>query len=114
MTSRPCLSCGTVIPASASRCPDCQRARWRAEPSREARGYTRRHRTLSTKYRAKHPACELRFDGCELVAVDADHVRPLRAGGKSEWSNYQSACGACHRLKTAADRDKYPPQGDTR
>ena len=105
---RTCIDCAALIPATATRCTNCQRARWRAQPSREARGYTRRHRALSIRYRAMHPFCELRYPGCQLTATDADHIVPVRAGGRAVWSNYQSACRACHRRKTAADKELYP------
>lgn len=105
--NKSCLSCGEIIPASSTRCTDCQRAQWRAQPSREARGYAWRHRTLSTRYRRKHPTCELRLPGCQFVATDADHIVPIRAGGRSVWGNYQSTCRACHRVKTAADKELY-------
>lgn len=108
MTARACLDCSAVIEASTSRCTDCQRARWRSQPSREQRGYTRRHRELSIRYRRVHPACEIRLPGCELAATDADHILPVRVGGRSVWSNYQSACRSCHRKKTAADKELHP------
>ena len=111
MVMRPCLGlpgkpCGE--PTTATRCEDCQRALWRAQPSREKRGYTRRHRTLSERYRRLVPYCELRYPGCELAATDADHKVPLRAGGKSIWANYQSTCRPCHAVKTREDAKRYP------
>ena len=108
MIGRPCLSCGAVIPASASRCDACQRSRWREAPSRETRGYSRAWQALARKRRKRHPICELRLPGCTVVAVDTDHRIPIRAGGRPTWRNAQSACRSCHRTKTAQDRERYP------
>ena len=103
-----CLSCGAV--SKATRCPDCTSALNIARGSSHARGYGRRHRLLSEKYRRIHPFCELRYPGCERLALDADHKIPLRpsAGGKSVWSNYQAACRPCHARKTREDAERYP------
>jgi len=108
MTSRACHSCGTVIPASSTRCTDCQRAVWRAEASREARGYTRRWRTISTRIRKARPLCEIKLPGCTLIATAADHVTPLAEGGKSVWSNARPCCGPCN------NRRRHLPEGENR
>ena len=108
MVSRSCLSCGAVIPASVSRCEDCQRALWRAQPGREARGYTRKWRTISTKVRRKSPLCALRLPGCTLVATQTDHIVPVTRGGTSSYANAQPSCGPCNQAKKALDRERYP------
>lgn len=113
MTVRPCLGtpgepCGELT--KRTRCPSCESKRNIARGSSHQRGYTRRHRDLSERYRRSHPLCELRYPGCEGWAVDADHRVPIRpsAGGKSVWSNYEAACRPCHARKTREDAERYP------
>lgn len=103
---RACLTCGAVT--KATRCPACTSERNIARGSSQARGYGRRHRDLSERYRRLTPFCELRYPGCERVATDADHRVPVRAGGKSVWANYQAACRPCHAAKTRLDAERYP------
>jgi 5-methylcytosine-specific restriction protein A len=102
---RPCLSCGTVT--KGSRCAKCQSERNRGRGSAHARGYTRRWTGLSRRYRRFVPYCELRYEGCQRVAVDVDHTVPLRAGGRSVWANCTAVCRPCHARKTAEDRERY-------
>ena len=99
MVSRSCLACGAVIPASSSRCTDCQRARWRAQPSREARGYTRKWREISKRVRRARPLCEIRLPGCTLIATAADHIVPLEEGGASTYANARPACTNCNNRR---------------
>ena len=107
MVSRACLDCAAVIPRGP-RCPDCETKRNIARGSSTKRGYTYRHRSLSERYRRVNPLCELRFPGCQFLAVDADHKLPIRAGGLNVWSNYQAVCKPCHSRKTREDATRYP------
>ena len=107
MIARACLECGAVI-LRGPRCPDCTSALNIARGSSHVRGYGRRWRVLSERYRRFTPYCELHLPGCQLVAADVDHRIPIRAGGRSIWANAQSACRSCHRTKTAQDRVRYP------
>jgi 5-methylcytosine-specific restriction enzyme A len=107
---RPCLGtpgepCAEL--STKTRCDSCRSKLNRVKGSSHKRGYTRRHRNLAARYLRLRPWCELRFDGCQRVATDADHRVPIRAGGLSVWSNYQSACRSCHAIKTAQDRQEY-------
>lgn len=111
MIARVCLGCRRLI-SRGSRCPDCTRKR---EAERRAargttaeRGYNAAWQRLSTRQRREVPWCQLRYPGCERVAVDVDHVIPLRAGGTSTRDNAASTCRPCHRIKTALDQERYP------
>ena len=104
---RVCIGCGALIDRGP-RCVGCTSQRNAALPSREARGYTYRWRLLSAKYRRLTPWCELRYEGCQSVAVDTDHRIPVRAGGKSVWNNCQAVCRPCHARKTREDARRYP------
>ena len=108
MVNRACLGCGEIIPASANRCDECRQAMWRAAPSRESRGYTRSWQSIARRRRKRYPTCELRYDGCALIAVDTDHRVPMRAGGRSTWANACAVCRPCHAIKTATDKELYP------
>ena len=103
---RPCLSCGE--PGKATRCPSCASVLNIERGSSTRRGYDSRWRRISERYRRLTPYCELHLPGCQRVAVDVDHRIPIRAGGRSVWSNAQSTCRSCHAIKTRLDRERYP------
>lgn len=107
MTKRVCTDCGDLIDRGPL-CSECQSERNRRRPSREQRGYDWTWRAVSARRRRSFPVCELRYDSCQLIAVDVDHRIPIRAGGRSVWSNAQSACRACHAVKTRRDAEEYP------
>jgi 5-methylcytosine-specific restriction endonuclease McrA len=48
--------------------------------------------------------CQLRYEGCEFIAVHADHIRPKAANGVTALRNGQALCEPCHRQKTQAER----------
>ena len=75
------------------------------------RGYTYAWQQASQQYLAEHPCCE----SCQQVdrvteAECVDHIIPHRGDQTLFWdrSNWQSLCGACHRVKTAWERT-HPP-----
>ena len=103
---KPCLVCGEATPRT--RCPQHESARNISLGSSTARGYTSSWRRLSERKRRLTPYCELHLPGCELVAVDTDHTVPIRAGGRSTWSNAKSVCRSCHATKTRSDKELYP------
>ncbi len=103
---RPCLTCGEPTPRT--RCPQHESELNIARGSSTARGYDSRWRRLSERKRRLVPFCELHLPGCQLVAADVDHTVPIRAGGRSTWSNAQSVCRSCHRRKTFIDEELYP------
>lgn len=107
---RPCLGpdCPELVDAPATRCPDHARAQEVRRGSPAQRGYDARHRRLSAAHRRRVPFCEYHFPGCQLVAHDADHRVPVRAGGRSIASNYVSTCRSCHARKTREDAERWP------
>lgn len=98
--------CPELTPAT--RCPVHTRTADRRRGTRYERGYSAAWRRLSERYRKRHPLCELRYDGCQLVARDTDHRVPIRAGGPSTWSNAVATCRRCHAVKTRADALRWP------
>lgn len=68
------------------------------------RGYDGRWRKRRRAWLAEHPLCtNCKLRGIIEAATDVDHVKPLRAGGKDDESNYQSLCHRCHSRKTALE-----------
>lgn len=45
--------------------------------------------------------CQLRLEGCQGAASQADHVIPVSQGGGHEQGNLRAACAACHAKVTA-------------
>jgi 5-methylcytosine-specific restriction enzyme A len=56
-------------------------------------------RTIRARVLAEEPTCRL----CPSASVTVDHVRPIAQGGRTERSNLQGLCGACHKAKTARE-----------
>ena len=106
MIARSCLDCGAIT--KATRCPSCTSERNIERGSSTRRGYGSRWRRISERYRRLTPYCELHLPGCARVAVDVDHRVPIRAGGRSTWSNACAACRPCHATKTRLDAKRYP------
>jgi len=74
------------------------------EPRENAnrRGYDYQWCKISKMKRQKNPVCEICNDA---PADDVDHIVPFRVVNdplRTEWSNLQSVCRACHNAKTAA------------
>lgn len=44
--------------------------------------------------------------GVTTLAAELDHIVPLWAGGRNEWSNYQSLCIPCHMAKSLEEQGK--------
>jgi hypothetical protein len=119
--------CGRIIPGNARRCDACaetynratNRYRRQVRGTTAQRGYGAHWQAISIKRRRQYPTCEYRFDGCTFLATEVDHVRPVRAGGRSVWSNARSSCHSCNNAKRAHDLeswplDRFPEAGVTR
>lgn len=53
----------------------------------------RRWMAIRAAYFRQHPLCEAcKREGITKEATFLDHVVPLYAGGKEDWSNYQGLC----------------------
>lgn len=105
---RRCIERGCTKRTLGARCTLHRRAKDRARGTAAERGYDAEWGRLSLSYRSEFPYCQLRGPHCHLVAVDIDHRVPLRAGGRSEWSNCVSTCRPCHRRKTIEDEARWP------
>ena len=96
---RVCNRCCKTIPAGQKRC-QCRPA-WEGSSYGNS-GTDRRQRRIRAQQLAEHPICQ--WPGCTELAVTADHIRNLAAGGaKYDRTNYQSLCDEHHRRKTAAE-----------
>ncbi|UYL86924.1 HNH endonuclease [Gordonia phage RavenCo17] len=95
---RVCNRCRKIIPAGQKRCA-CRPA-W--EGSSWAGGSDRRWRTMRDNHLREHPICQ--SSGCTHLAVTADHIHNIAAGGsKYDRSNLQSLCSQHHDQKTQAE-----------
>ena len=51
-------------------------------------------------HKACHPTCA----NCGAIhELETDHIVPLHRGGTNAWSNLQSLCTECHKLKSAQE-----------
>lgn len=46
----------------------------------------------------RNPFCTV--EGCDLVAVDVDHIKPVAEGGEDSFDNLQGLCRHHHGVKT--------------
>jgi 5-methylcytosine-specific restriction protein A len=44
--------------------------------------------------------CQLRYDGCQILATEVDHIQP---GDDHTPANLQSVCARCHATKSARE-----------
>jgi 5-methylcytosine-specific restriction protein A len=82
-------------------CPVHNKRQWRrpAESS-TIRGYDARHRALRRQVLEEEPICRL----CRLrPSLIADHVVPLRRGGRTVRKNLQGLCQECSGSKTGRE-----------
>ncbi len=83
------------------------KARERARPSREARGYGPTWKKIRDAYIRKHPLCVgilPNGEPCGRAASQVDHIIPHRGTGDPmfwDHSNFQSFCSSCHSRKSA-------------
>jgi 5-methylcytosine-specific restriction protein A len=67
-------------------------------PGAGARGYDGRHRDWRARILRRDPLCRI----CRAApATTADHIIPLRRGGRFTLENGQGVCAECHGRKTA-------------
>ncbi len=58
---------------------------------------------------SRNPLCtHCQRNGRYTPAEEVDHVVPLAHGGTDDWSNLQSLCRDCHRIKSAREAGKQP------
>jgi 5-methylcytosine-specific restriction endonuclease McrA len=102
---RPCLSCGRLIEANASRCTDCQRAVWRQKNAQ--RPQFERMVYSSAEWKRLRAQVVADADGacfhCGAVGVplSADHIVSVRDEPSLalEPSNLRAACRSCQRRR---------------
>jgi 5-methylcytosine-specific restriction endonuclease McrA len=59
---------------------------------------------IRKQFFSRHPLCEAcKREGVVKEATFLDHIVPLYAGGKNEWSNYQGLCKAHSFAKTGRE-----------
>lgn len=49
---------------------------------------------------ARYPVCEA--PGCDAIAQDVHHIKPLSEGGTNEAGNLMSLCHSCHSRITGS------------
>ena len=107
MPARPCLKCGSLIPAEmGSYCPR-HLPSWpsRHTPGRKSAEQRRFREAVLAK--AGH-RCEAIVGGercIEVMALHAHHLRPLQRGGSNDPGNGAALCPEHHRV---AERGSHP------
>jgi 5-methylcytosine-specific restriction endonuclease McrA len=68
--------------------------------SAASRGYDARWRKARLSFLALHPWCELKGNGCGMLASLVDHKTPHRGDMALFWdeTNWQSLCEHCHNV----------------
>lgn len=95
---RICPKCRAAI--TARRCPKCWPA-WSGSSYGKS-GTSRRQQRMRRQQLDREPICQ--WPGCGRLAVTADHVVNVAAGGaKYDPDNLQSLCEPHHRAKTQAE-----------
>ena len=118
---KPCPRCKRMIPHGLSYCPDCAPIR-EAEleqirdrnAQRKAQQYNRqrdpkyltfyRSKDWKAQSRAKLQACgyrcEARLEGCQGLAVEVHHIKPIQTpegwDQRLVWENLEAVCVRCH------------------
>jgi 5-methylcytosine-specific restriction protein A len=96
-----CITCGTLIPHGASRCPRHRGKAWVNRPKINQGTYSGdwpaiRARVLQRdRYR-----CQVQGPGCDGHGVEADHIVSVADGGNNDPTNLRAICVACHRRRT--------------
>ncbi|MEC9346080.1 MAG: AAA family ATPase [Pseudomonadota bacterium] len=99
MPSRPPLTRPNTI-ALAER--PKQRRLGRRDPERVKLYHSGRWQRLRRQVLTEQPICAA--DGCDRLATDVDHIRPLEDDGAPyDRANLQGLCRACHSAKTARE-----------
>lgn len=121
MICKPCPRCGRMIPQGVAYCDTCRpEAERQAEEARERRrqrynrAYNARRdpkygrfygsgpwrRTSRAKLQAAGYKCEARLEGCQGLAVEVHHIKPIQTPEgwelRLEWDNLEAVCTACH------------------
>lgn len=118
---KPCPRCKRMIPYGWSYCPDCKpivdRERMAVKEHNDEirqRQYNRRrdnkykvfYRSKAWKMTSRRKLetagyrCEARLPGCQGLAVETHHIKPIQTPGgweqRLEWSNLEAVCTSCH------------------
>lgn len=72
---------------------------WRGYPSSPAYGTPEYRRARAACLKRARWRCQIRLEGCQGAASEADHVYGLAADPHHQ--HLQAACTSCHRKKTA-------------
>ena len=103
---RSCLSCRRLIPASMSRCPECQRATWRQRNATRPRYEVDLYASAEWKHLASSVvlnamACHWCGTSTNLVKLTADHILTVREHPElaTEGSNVAASCRSCQERR---------------
>lgn len=121
MAMKPCPKCKRLIPCGLSYCPTCKpiaEAEWEAAKEhnaklRQKKYNSRRDPKYLTFYRSKPwrltskaflqaagYKCQAKLEGCQGIAVEAHHIKPIQTPEgwelRLDWHNLEAVCTACH------------------
>ncbi len=118
MILHPCPGCGKLIPKGERRCASCL-AKQTAEQPEQIRQSQRRYnenrdpkltafykskawRMTSAAKLAQDPLCEAKLEGCQRIACEVHHIKPLRTEegwrGRLDGGGLMSVCTHCHNI----------------
>ena len=116
MIMHPCPGCGRLIPVGVHRCPACkaqaeetraeevrrQQARYNEGRDNERKAFykSKAWRMTSLDKLTRCPRCEAQLDGCQGLATEVHHIKPIRTPegweGRFDWDNLMAVCTRCH------------------
>lgn len=128
MATHPCPRCHTLIPVGVAYCPKCKpiAEKQAAEAVQRKRDCKRKQYNISynrkrdpkyqTFYRSKewrltskaklvsaNYKCEAGLDGCQHIAVEVHHIKPIQTQEgwdlRLEWDNLEALCTSCHNKR---------------
>lgn len=117
MAKKVCMDCPTLI-TSGARCLPClarhetrKAAKYDADrPSPTERGYGYLHEKWRERVLARDPLCQgwPHQSGCGTRTTVADHIVPIRQGGKRlSMNNGRGMCEPCHNRKRQSEKMQY-------
>lgn len=126
---KPCPQCKKLIPQGLQYCAQCaplmeaKRAEYKAQAER---AYNRRRSPIYKAFYNSKPwkvtsrarlsaaeyKCEARCPGCNGLAVEVHHIKPIQTeegwAARLEWDNLEAVCISCHNARHERGKKAVP------
>lgn len=124
MVLKPCPRCKRMMPYGPAYCEDCtpiaqaelEAIKERNIKKKQAKYNARRDSKYMAFYRSKawrlqsraklqsvSYQCEAKLEGCQGLAVETHHIKPIQTPEgwdlRLEWSNLEAVCTSCHNSR---------------